>query len=62
MSGCDIMGDVNSVNNTFSMRICDYLSYLMSNQGYIEKCEIFKFDEILKSQTTFSWDVSPKVE
>ena len=24
-SGCDIMSDVSSVNNTFSVRICDYL-------------------------------------
>ena len=24
-SHCDVMGDVNSINNTFSVRICDYL-------------------------------------
>ena len=61
-SGCDVMGDVNSVNIIFSMRICDYLSYLMSNQVYIEKFEIVKFDEILMSQTTFLWEVLPEVE
>ena len=37
-------------------------SYLMSNQVYIEKFEIVKFDEILRSQTTFLWEVSPEVQ
>ena len=36
--------------------------YLMSNKGYIEKLEIFKTDEILRSTWTFSSEVSPEVE
>ena len=36
--------------------------YLLSNWYYIEYCGIFKTDEILTLQDTFSSAVSPEVE
>ena len=51
---CDVIGDVIIMKIILVDDLHTLFWYLLSNWGYIENCEIFKTDENLRSEQTFS--------
>ena len=53
-SRCDVIGDVIIMKIILVDDLHTIFPHLLPNRCYIEKCEIFKTDENLRSRRTFS--------